>query len=423
MSASSSDAPLPSIYQLSPPHGAITDGNHGGYVVISGWILMCFFVVCVSTRLATRYTYVLAGGIDDVLIGVAMLFGIAQTAVIHRSASCGLGQHEDTLSEAMFETYAKHAYYGNILFVATLLFSKLSTIFLLTRLAPRHNTRLICQAVATFFVVWALGSILGLTFQCQLPRPWDYRETDTHQCPVRAAALNYSIMAFDIATDIACIIIPIYLLWNLQIAVHRRWTLIGAFGCRLVVCICSAIRISTLVTYYNSSDKSWEAVDPQIWAQVVQCLSIMSACIPSLKVFLGSLDSGFMSVSMRIHGGPTYRANYGYGSRAMPAHSAYASKQPTRNSFALASLSKEAKIDETTDRAPVKGTSVDSTDRANSLTESTRYLWQQSPEHDASQLDRGIMVTREVHVRKVQGHGVRHGHDGHSGSSDFNYKI
>jgi len=406
MSTDNPDTILPPIYHLSPPHGAITDDNHGGYVVISSWILMCFFVVCVSTRLATRYTYVMAGGIDDVLIGVAMLFGVAQTAVIHRSASNGLGQHLGSLSEASYEIYARNFYYGNILFVATLLLSKISTIFLLTRLTPNHNIRRICQAVGAIFAIWALASILSLAFQCQLPRPWDYRKTDIHQCSINAAALNYSIMVFDILTDIACIVVPITMLWNLHMAAHRRWSLIGAFGCRSAVCICSAIRISALVTYYDSADKSWEAVGPQTWAQVVQCLSIMSACIPSLKVFLGSLDSGFMDISMRLHGGPTYRTDLGYGSRGTLAHSVNANKHPTGGSFALRSLTKEAESNMTR-RVGQGGTSVDSTDRAGSITESTTYLRQQSPDFDASQPEEGILVTREVHVQEVHGHGTQ----------------
>lgn len=51
----------------------------------------------------------------------------------------------------------------------------------------------------------------------------------------------------------------------------------------LYVGICSAIRIFVLVTYHNSADNLWEAVNPHTWAQVVQCLSVMSACIPTLK--------------------------------------------------------------------------------------------------------------------------------------------
>jgi len=399
MSAQSANAPASGIYKLSPPHGAITDDNHGGLVVITSWIMMCFFVVCVSARLATRYVYVMAGGIDDVLIGVAMLFGIAQTAVIHRSASTGLGQHQDTLSDAAFGVYARSFHEGTILFVATILFSKLSTVFLLTRLTPKHNIRRACQIIGALMVMWAFSSFLGLAFQCQLPRPWDYRQSSSHQCPVNIAALNYSIMVFDILTDVVCIILPITVLWDLQMDTNRRWNLIGAFCCRFSVCICSAIRISALTTYYHSADKSWEAVAPQKWAQILQCLSIISACIPSLKVFLGSLDSGFMDLSMRMHAGPTYSGAYARGSKHDRAkHSASVT---TGKSFALASYSKEAEIDDSFEEGDPGSTSTNGTDRACSDAESTRHLRRQSSDLEASQLSGRITVTKELHVHEI----------------------
>jgi hypothetical protein len=64
---------LPPIYHLSPPHGAVTDDNHGGYVVIVAWIMMCFFTICVMTRLLTRTIPVIVAGVDDMLCGIAMV--------------------------------------------------------------------------------------------------------------------------------------------------------------------------------------------------------------------------------------------------------------------------------------------------------------------------------------------------------------
>ena len=64
---------LPPIYHLKPAHGAITDDNHGAYVVIVAWIMMCFFTISVLTRLLTRTIPVLTAGIDDVLCGLAMV--------------------------------------------------------------------------------------------------------------------------------------------------------------------------------------------------------------------------------------------------------------------------------------------------------------------------------------------------------------
>jgi hypothetical protein len=61
----------PSIYDLSPPHGAITDDDHGGYVVIVGWIMMCFFSLAVAIRIVTRFMPVRVYGTDDIVIGLS----------------------------------------------------------------------------------------------------------------------------------------------------------------------------------------------------------------------------------------------------------------------------------------------------------------------------------------------------------------
>jgi hypothetical protein len=61
----------PSIYHLSPAHGAITDDDHGAYVVIAGWIMMCFFSLSVITRILTRFIPVRVYGTDDVIIGIS----------------------------------------------------------------------------------------------------------------------------------------------------------------------------------------------------------------------------------------------------------------------------------------------------------------------------------------------------------------
>jgi hypothetical protein len=74
-SLESSKYHLPSIYDLSPPHGAITDDDHGGYVVIVAWIMMCFFSLSVITRILTRFVPVRLHGVDDIVIAVSTVGG------------------------------------------------------------------------------------------------------------------------------------------------------------------------------------------------------------------------------------------------------------------------------------------------------------------------------------------------------------
>lgn len=55
---------------LSPPHWVITDDDHGPYVIIATWTMMCFMVMTVTARLARKIS-IRAWGLDDYLISAA----------------------------------------------------------------------------------------------------------------------------------------------------------------------------------------------------------------------------------------------------------------------------------------------------------------------------------------------------------------
>ncbi|ETN44499.1 uncharacterized protein HMPREF1541_10169 [Cyphellophora europaea CBS 101466] len=294
---------LPPIYHLKPAHGAITDDNHGAYVVIVAWIMMCFFTISVLTRLLTRTIPVLTAGIDDVLCGLAMVFGIVQTGVIYNAATNGLGRRQDDLSPSLFETYAKAYYTANLFLILTLACAKASLIFLIVRLSPARSVRRICYALLGGIALWAAVFLFLFAFQCPTPSPWDYNQ----QCALSTGGLYYAFAGTDIATDLLVTILPAYVIWSVQIPIRKRITVIAVFASRLVVPLCVALRMSSFPPYVApTADRSWEVVTPQTWAQVIQCLSIITACIPCLKPFLESLESGFMDMSMTGHTGATY---------------------------------------------------------------------------------------------------------------------
>ena len=50
--------------------------------------------------------------------------------------------------------------------------------------------------------------------------------------------------------------------------------------------------------YTTPPDKPWYGVTPTIWSQIMLNLSLITACIPSLKRFLADLQSGAMAVNV-----------------------------------------------------------------------------------------------------------------------------
>lgn len=174
------------------------------------------------------------------------------------------------------------------------------------RLTPSHKTLYFCYAFVTTQTLWMLGTVFSLAFQCPLPQPWLFMPLRSANCVVNITGVYYSIGAIDILSDLIIIATPAVIVRNVQISRRQRFTVIGVFSIRLVVCICSGLFLVSLPAFIRSSDRTWEAVTPQIWRQVVQCLSIITACIPALRPFLASLESGFMDSSMDGVIGRTY---------------------------------------------------------------------------------------------------------------------
>ncbi|RMZ84072.1 hypothetical protein DV737_g1397, partial [Chaetothyriales sp. CBS 132003] len=360
--ATSSTAPLPAIYSLSSPHGQITADNHGGYVVICGWIMMCFFTISI--------------------------FGIAQTVAIHISAVNGLGQHQSSLSAKSFRTYATSYYAANMLYFFTVYFAKISLVMIIMRLSPARFVQRLCIGVLILTTAWILAEIFAFAFQSPTPQVWNY--TQTRPGGVNVPALYYTATAGDIISDLLVILLPAYVIWQVQISLKKRLAIISVFSIRMSVIMCSIIRIPTLTRYVSSTDRSWHAVGPQTWIQIIQCLSIITACVPCLKPFLEALESGFMDPSLGKIRGDTYRArSSGLGTGDTSGH---AGQKSTGTSSSTATKRKSRlKSQRVLMRLSADGD------------EASKHSWEETKSRSnrlgAKFSDDTIKVTREVEVR------------------------
>jgi hypothetical protein len=196
------------------------------------------------------------------------------------------------------------------------------------RLTPSYKTLYFCQVFIIVLTLWMAGTVLSLAFQCPLPHPWAFMSLHAIQCKANSGGLYYSFGVIDILTDLIIVATPAIIVWNVRISRGQRCTVIGVFASRLAVCICSALFLASLPAFVHSSDRSWDAVTPQTWKQVIQCLSIITACVPCMRPFLASLESGFMDSSMRGVLGTTYGGGSGQ----------YGGDKKGPNSYALTSF-------------------------------------------------------------------------------------
>ena len=65
-------------------------------------------------------------------------------------------------------------YAASLLYVASLSFAKASVLALIRTLTPIQSHRRAAYALASIILLWCIIGILGTTFLCHLPRPWNY---------------------------------------------------------------------------------------------------------------------------------------------------------------------------------------------------------------------------------------------------------
>jgi hypothetical protein len=166
-------------------------------------------------------------------------------------------------------------------------FAKLSSAFLVARVAPQTQRQMmILRGIVGF---WTVYSLLAFAFQCGLPQPWKFeRSKCAHGGPL------FSVIALNILSDLilAAWVIPI--LRPLHMVREKRITVAVLFGSRAVVALIAGVQIWTAVKALHGSDPTWDGFDLAILSQTVASLSLIVASLPRIKRFIGVAGSGMV---------------------------------------------------------------------------------------------------------------------------------
>ncbi|KAL9564970.1 hypothetical protein ACKAV7_010884 [Fusarium commune] len=252
-------------------------------------LLMVIAILAATLRIATRLTTVGSLGLDDGLVAASTVLAIIQSIIVIFEGSAGLGKR-DGLHNDQVSLIIKSQYASNILFITVLFLTKISATRTIRSMAPRERQRLILITEGVISL-WALGSIIASLFECSLPKPWDYIHG---KCFSRA--LFWTVFdILNIMTDITITGILIDLFKSLQTSRSKKFLVIGVFGCRILI---TPAIISHIYYFRKATELGNPIFDlwaPTVIVQVIQCMSIMVTCVPFLKPFMDSVESGQMN--------------------------------------------------------------------------------------------------------------------------------
>ncbi|KAJ4304515.1 hypothetical protein N0V90_000041 [Kalmusia sp. IMI 367209] len=181
--------------------------------------------------------------------------------------------------------------------IPTLGLIKLAVLLFYRRLfvIQRHLSdarNLIISGMIVIVIMWTVGYTFAKVFACgtNWTRPFYDFEFSMAVC-VDTIKLGYSFAISDVITDGLIVLIPIPLIWKLQLPVAQRLAVMAVFAVGLLSMAASIVRLSVAVwlqhvTYDPEFDEELNLTAELFWGLIEVTTALLAACLPTLRALV-----------------------------------------------------------------------------------------------------------------------------------------
>ncbi|KAJ4983126.1 integral membrane family protein [Stagonosporopsis vannaccii] len=270
-------------------------------------------LITMATRLYVRVRMIRNVGWDDYVMISAMVLCIVGQIIIIPEVHYGAGRHVQYIDPADFAIGYKLNFITQPIYLFAICLVKISVGFFLLRIAVHSAYRRLIIGIMLFMGIYTIGCFFTIVLQCtNLAVQWDHTIKATCWSAHTIKTLSYVNVSLNIVTDLLfSIIIPIPLLWSLQMNKRQKSSLMCILGLGIFATAAALIKTSFLPSYGKTGDWLWDSRNLTIWTVVESNIGIVAGNLPCLKpLFRAVLGSTYGRGSRK-----TSAPAYGYGSR------------------------------------------------------------------------------------------------------------
>ncbi|KAJ8120435.1 hypothetical protein ONZ43_g2857 [Nemania bipapillata] len=256
--------------------------------------LLAASVVAFTLRVYTRLFIVKAWGLDDWFMSFAAISFTLFVASAITGIHYGTGRHNADLKPSDREEAMKYWWLCYIWYCLTMIASKISIGVFLLRLTVSKMHHYIIYVVMLFTVSSGIVFFFVTLFQCTpITFFWD-KEIKGGKCidPSIIAALTYLYSAFSVICDFTFSILPMFLIYTLQIDRRTKIALIPILSIGCVASIAVVVRLAYIKNFLDP-DFLWATLDIAIWSTSEQGLAITAASLATLRPLFRSVAQQF----------------------------------------------------------------------------------------------------------------------------------
>ncbi|KAF7959860.1 hypothetical protein EAE96_001464 [Botrytis aclada] len=265
---------------------AVSHANRGPQ--IQGVVILFIVLTTLSVwmRIYCRAVVIKSFGWDDTLAVVAWAFFMVFSTFALSAVTYGSGKHVWDIPPEHVPIGLKYWWLCEPVYIVSNMALKLSIAVFLLRLSNAPLHRYIILGTLLLSEVGGIFYFLVFIFQCQPSNYfWTKYTNGTGKCidanvPVIA---GYAYSAITCATDWILSLIPIWVVWNLQMTPRDKMSVAIILSMGAIASTATIVRIPYLHDLSDIADFLWATVDVAIWSTVETGIGITACSVATLR--------------------------------------------------------------------------------------------------------------------------------------------
>ncbi|KAM0602730.1 hypothetical protein ACHAP1_007343 [Verticillium nonalfalfae] len=179
-------------------------------------------------------------------------------------------------------------YIDESFYVICLSLAKLSILCFFLRIFPNRVFRIITYSVMIFIGMSTTVFVFLQIFQCS---PIEYNwlgwkgTFGSFRC-LNVNTLVYTAAGFSIAQDVIILVLPLPLLFGLNMSWRSKMGIMVMFSLGIFILITSCIRLQYIVHFARSTNPTWDYTDTLIWTGLEVSVSMLVTSLPAIRMLV-----------------------------------------------------------------------------------------------------------------------------------------
>ncbi|KAH6696669.1 hypothetical protein BKA61DRAFT_247692 [Leptodontidium sp. MPI-SDFR-AT-0119] len=249
---------------------------------------MAISLIAISIRLLTRHFLIERVGVDDILITIGFFLAQACSSLGIWMTKYGLGLHIQYVKLASVPMFTKIMASIGLVYNLCHMFIKLSYLALYLRLTPHTRFRVILYILmVSVSVLGIINASISVVVCIPFTKVWNPEVAG--RC-INANAFYIATSTLNMVFDLAIFILPIPIVWEMQLPKRQRLAVEGVFGVGLIVLIASILRLYNLISLFNNpsrmKDSTWSTAGSLNLSTLEIHLALVLSCLATFKALV-----------------------------------------------------------------------------------------------------------------------------------------